>query len=82
MDLLRRGSVDLVDEAQLRSKLERSRRTGQPLTVKTGFDPSSPDLHLGHTVLIRKMRHFQQLGHRCSRRQHLAAMAKLICGGV
>ncbi len=62
--LLRRGSVDLVDEAQLRSKLERSRRTGQPLTVKTGFDPSSPDLHLGHTVLIRKMRHFQQLGHK------------------
>lgn len=64
MELLRRGAVDLVDEAQLRSKLERSRRTGQPLTVKTGFDPSSPDLHLGHTVLIRKMRHFQQLGHR------------------
>lgn len=64
MELLRRGAADLVDEAQLRAKLERSRRTGQPLTVKTGFDPSSPDLHLGHTVLIRKMRHFQQLGHR------------------
>jgi tyrosyl-tRNA synthetase len=63
MDLLRRGAVDLVDEAQLRAKLERSHRTGQPLLVKTGFDPSSPDLHLGHTVLIRKMRHFQQLGH-------------------
>jgi tyrosyl-tRNA synthetase len=64
MELLRRGAVDLVDEAQLRSKLERSRRAGTPLTVKTGFDPSSPDLHLGHTVLLRKMRHFQQLGHR------------------
>ncbi len=64
MELLRRGAVDLVDEPQLRAKLERSRLTGQPLTVKTGFDPSSPDLHLGHTVLIRKMRHFQQLGHR------------------
>ncbi len=63
LELLRRGAVDLVDEAQLRAKLERSRRTGQPLLVKTGFDPSSPDLHLGHTVLIRKMRHFQQLGH-------------------
>lgn len=63
MELLRRGAVDLVDEAQLRSKLERSRQTGKPLLVKTGFDPSSPDLHLGHTVLIRKMRHFQQLGH-------------------
>jgi tyrosyl-tRNA synthetase len=64
MELLRRGAVDLVDEAQLRAKLERSRQTGRPLTVKTGFDPSSPDLHLGHTVLLRKMRHFQQLGHR------------------
>lgn len=64
MDLLQRGAVDLVDPAQLRAKLERSRQTGQPLTVKTGFDPSSPDLHIGHTVLLRKMRHFQQLGHR------------------
>ena len=64
MELLQRGAVDLVDREQLRAKLERSRRTGEPLTVKTGFDPSSPDLHLGHTVLIRKMRHFQQLGHR------------------
>jgi tyrosyl-tRNA synthetase len=64
MELLTRGAVDLVDEAQLRAKLERSARTGQPLTVKTGFDPSTPDLHLGHTVLLRKMRHFQQLGHR------------------
>jgi tyrosyl-tRNA synthetase len=64
MELLRRGAVDLVDEAQLRAKLERSRQTGTPLTVKAGFDPSSPDLHVGHTVLLRKMRHFQQLGHR------------------
>jgi tyrosyl-tRNA synthetase len=64
MALLRRGHVDLVDEPQLAAKLERSRKTGVPLTVKTGFDPSSPDLHLGHTVLLRKMRHFQQLGHR------------------
>ncbi|HEY6321625.1 MAG TPA: tyrosine--tRNA ligase [Thermoanaerobaculia bacterium] len=64
MELLTRGAVDLVDEGQLRAKLERSARTGEPLTVKTGFDPSTPDLHLGHTVLLRKMRHFQQLGHR------------------
>jgi tyrosyl-tRNA synthetase len=64
MELLQRGAVDLVDPAQLRSKLERSKKTGQPLTVKVGFDPSSPDLHLGHTVLLRKMRHFQRLGHR------------------
>lgn len=62
--LLKRGAVDLVDEAQLRAKLLRSRQTGTPLTVKTGFDPSSPDLHLGHTVLLRKMKHFQDLGHR------------------
>ncbi len=64
MALLRRGAVDLVDEPQLRAKLERSRLKGVPLTVKVGFDPSSPDLHLGHTVLLRKMRHFQHLGHR------------------
>jgi tyrosyl-tRNA synthetase len=64
IELLKRGAVDLVDEAQLRAKLERSAKTGTPLTVKTGFDPSSPDLHLGHTVLLRKMKHFQDLGHR------------------
>ena len=64
LELLERGAVDLVDRDQLRAKLERSRATGKPLTVKTGFDPSTPDLHLGHTVLLRKMRHFQQLGHR------------------
>jgi tyrosyl-tRNA synthetase len=64
MKLLTRGTVDLIDEAQLRAKLEKSRATGEPLTVKAGFDPSSPDLHLGHTVLFRKMRHLQQLGHR------------------
>jgi tyrosyl-tRNA synthetase len=64
LELLQRGAVDLVDLEQLRAKLERSRATGRPLTVKTGFDPSTPDLHLGHTVLLRKMRHFQLLGHR------------------
>ena len=62
--LLKRGAADLVDEALLRRKLERALATGVPLTVKTGFDPSSPDLHLGHTVLLRKMKHFQDLGHR------------------
>ena len=64
MQLLRRGAADLVDEKQLAEKLERSRKTGKPLTIKTGFDPTAPDLHLGHTVLLRKMRHFQELGHR------------------
>ncbi len=62
--LLRRGAVDLVEEDQLRDKLARSRESGRPLTVKAGFDASTPDLHLGHTVLLRKMRHFQDLGHR------------------
>ncbi len=62
--LLRRGSVDLVDEEQLTHKLERSAASGEPLTVKVGFDPSAPDLHLGHSVLLRKMKHFQDLGHR------------------
>ena len=62
--LLLRGAVDLVSEADLRRKLERSRATGKPLAVKAGFDPSSPDLHLGHTLLLRKMAHFQRLGHR------------------
>jgi tyrosyl-tRNA synthetase len=62
--LLRRGAVDLVEEDQLRSKLVRAAETGAPLVVKVGFDPTAPDLHLGHTVLLRKMHHFQQLGHR------------------
>ncbi len=64
LKLLKRGAVDLVTENELRDKLERSRAKGEPLLVKVGFDPSSPDLHLGHTVLLRKMLHFQQLGHR------------------
>ncbi len=63
MRLLRRGAVDLVDEAQLRRKLERSADKGRPLVVKTGFDPSSADLHIGHTVLIHKMKDFQDCGH-------------------
>src|SRR5688572_10197205 len=60
---LTRGCVDIVRMADLRAKLERSAKTGQPLVVKVGFDPTAPDLHLGHTVLIRKMKHFQDLGH-------------------
>ena len=61
---LKKGSVQVESEAELAAKLRRSASTGQPLTVKVGFDPSAPDLHLGHTVLLRKMRHFQDLGHR------------------
>jgi len=63
ISLLRKGTVDCIPEEELRRKLERSQKTGKPLRVKAGFDPTAPDIHLGHTVLIRKMRHFQQLGH-------------------
>src|SRR6188508_1665764 len=60
---LTRGCVDVVRPGDLRAKLERAEKTGTKLTVKVGFDPTAPDLHLGHTVLIRKMKHFQDLGH-------------------
>jgi tyrosyl-tRNA synthetase len=60
---LAKGCVDVVRPAELRAKLERFETTGRPLVVKVGFDPTAPDLHLGHTVLIRKMKHFQDLGH-------------------
>jgi tyrosyl-tRNA synthetase len=63
LEYLARGCVDVVKPAELRAKLERSRATGRPLVVKVGFDPTAPDLHLGHTVLLRKMKHFQDLGH-------------------
>ena len=61
---LSKGCVDVVRRDDLRAKLERSQAEGRPLVVKVGFDPTAPDLHLGHTVLIRKMKHFQDLGHR------------------
>lgn len=64
MELLLRGAVDVVEEDALRQRLEQSRAESRPLLVKTGFDPTAPDLHLGHAVLLRKMGHFQQLGHR------------------
>jgi tyrosyl-tRNA synthetase len=61
--LIERGAVDFHSREDLVKKLTRSLATGEPLVIKTGFDPTAPDLHLGHTVLIQKMRHFQQLGH-------------------
>ena len=63
-DYLAKGCVDIVRESELRARLEGSAASGEPLTVKVGFDPTAPDLHLGHTVLLRKMKHFQDLGHR------------------
>jgi len=64
MELLLKGCVDVVRPEDLEARLQLAQREGRPLTVKVGFDPSAPDLHLGHTVVIRKMRHFQLLGHR------------------
>jgi tyrosyl-tRNA synthetase len=63
MRAIRRGTADIIVEAELRTKLERSRSSGRPLVVKLGLDPTAPDLHLGHTVVLRKMRDFQELGH-------------------
>lgn len=61
--LIQRGTVDLHVEDELKAKLEASRKAGRPLRIKAGFDPTAPDLHLGHTVVLTKLRHFQELGH-------------------
>ena len=63
LDLLQKGAAEIIRVADLRERLEDARKTGRPLRIKAGFDPTAPDLHLGHTVLMRKLRHFQQLGH-------------------
>jgi tyrosyl-tRNA synthetase len=64
LDYLRRGAVEVINDEEAKQKFEKSLRTGVPLTVKVGFDPTAPDLHLGHAVLLRKMKQFQDLGHR------------------
>ncbi len=63
LELLTRGAVDVISREELAEKLKKSQATGVPLKVKAGFDPTAPDLHLGHTVLIQKLKHFQDLGH-------------------
>jgi tyrosyl-tRNA synthetase len=63
VSLIERGTVDVVSRDDLARKLKKSQESGIPLKIKTGFDPTAPDLHLGHTVLIQKMKHFQDLGH-------------------
>src|SRR5574344_666598 len=63
-ELIRKGAAEIIPEEELLEKLERSYKENRPLTVKAGFDPTAPDIHLGHTVLLRKLRHFQILGHR------------------
>ena len=60
---LRKGAAEIIRESDLRERLEKSRQTGKPMRVKAGFDPTAPDLHLGHTVLMRKLKHFQDMGH-------------------
>jgi tyrosyl-tRNA synthetase len=69
LDLITKGAAEIIPASSatgpdaLQARLEESRRTGIPLRIKAGFDPTAPDLHLGHTVLMRKLKHFQQLGH-------------------
>src|SRR5271155_1382570 len=63
LDLLEKGAAEIIRVSDLKERLEKSRQTGIPLRVKAGFDPTAPDLHLGHTVLMRKLKHFQDLGH-------------------
>jgi tyrosyl-tRNA synthetase len=63
LDYLQKGAAEIIRVSDLRERLDTSRKTGQPMRVKAGFDPTAPDLHLGHTVLMRKLKHFQDLGH-------------------
>src|SRR3974377_1562740 len=60
---LRKGAAEIIRESDLRERLEKSRQSGKPMRVKAGFDPTAPHLHLGHTVLMRKLKHFQDMGH-------------------
>jgi len=63
LEIIKRGAIEIISEDELRRKLEQSIKTKRPLKIKAGFDPTAPDLHLGHTVLLRKLRQFQDLGH-------------------
>ncbi|MGH9778306.1 MAG: tyrosine--tRNA ligase, partial [Candidatus Acidiferrales bacterium] len=60
---LRRGCAEVINEAELRQKLELAQKSNRPLRAKLGVDPTAPDIHLGHTVALRKLKHFQDLGH-------------------
>jgi tyrosyl-tRNA synthetase len=63
LDLIAKGAAEIIPLEALRERIEASLKSGRPMRIKAGFDPTSPDLHLGHTVLMRKLRHFQVLGH-------------------
>src|SRR6267143_5212594 len=60
---LKKGAAEIIRESELKAKLEESLKTGKPLRAKLGVDPTAPDIHLGHTVVIRKLKHFQDMGH-------------------
>src|SRR6476620_6370567 len=60
---IKKGAAEIIHQRELRERLENSLKTGKPMRVKAGVDPTAPDLHVGHTVLIRKLKHFQDLGH-------------------
>ncbi len=66
LELIERGAAECISREELKNKLEKSLKTGIPLKIKAGFDPTAPDLHLGHTVLLQKLKHFQDLGHEVS----------------
>jgi tyrosyl-tRNA synthetase len=63
MELIKRGAIEIIPEDELRTKLKKSQETGVPLRLKLGLDPTAPDIHLGHAVVLRKLRQFQDLGH-------------------
>ncbi|MEX0844861.1 MAG: tyrosine--tRNA ligase, partial [Balneolaceae bacterium] len=63
LEIIRRGTVEIVPEEDLIDKLKKSKKENKPLKIKLGVDPTRPDLHLGHSVILRKMRQFQDLGH-------------------
>ena len=63
LEIIKRGTVEIIQEKELLLKLEKSSKANRPLKIKAGFDPTAPDIHIGHTVLIEKLRQFQELGH-------------------
>ncbi len=63
LNIIKRGASEIISEEELVARLNWSKKTGRPLKIKAGFDPTAPDIHLGHTVLLRKLKHFQDLGH-------------------
>jgi tyrosyl-tRNA synthetase len=64
LEIIKRGTVEIIEEKELIQKIEAAHKNKKPLIIKAGFDPTAPDIHLGHTVLLRKMRHFQDMGHK------------------